>query len=161
MKERIAIAGGGRTPYVKAGSLFASLTAVDLGRIAVAELLARSNIDPAKIDSVVVGNVAQPVDAVNVARVIALYAGVPRSAPAFTVHRNCASGMQAIISAAQAIRDGKKIVKRTIANLSAWSIEQAEAIRAVLKGRHWRRPMGCLRSFAHAPMGPLNRSARR
>jgi acetyl-CoA C-acetyltransferase/acetyl-CoA acyltransferase len=107
MPEKIAVVAGVRTPYVKAGTLFSGLTAVDLGRLAVAELIARSAVDPGEIDSVIVGNVAQPVEAVNVARVIALFAGVPRSVPAFTVHRNCASGLQAVISAVQSIRDGE------------------------------------------------------
>jgi len=107
MTERIAIVGGVRTPYTRAGGVFAGLGAVDLGRLAVAELLARTGIDPDEVDSVIVGNVAQPVDAVNVARVISLYAGLPQSVPAFTVHRNCASGLQAIVSAAQSIRDGE------------------------------------------------------
>lgn len=107
MPEKIAVVAGVRTPYVKAGTLFSGLTAVDLGRLAVAELIARSAVDPDEIDSVVVGNVAQPVEAVNVARVIALYAGVPRGVPAFTVHRNCASGLQAVVSAVQSIRDGE------------------------------------------------------
>ncbi len=107
MAEKIAIAGGVRTAYVKAGRLFAGFTAVDLGRLAVAELIARTGIDPGEVDSVIVGNVAQPADAVNVARVIALYSGIPQSTPAFTVHRNCASGLQAVISAAQSIRDGE------------------------------------------------------
>ncbi|MFV1957352.1 MAG: acetyl-CoA C-acyltransferase [bacterium] len=107
MSSKIAIVDGVRTPYVRAGTLFSKMTAVDLGRLPVAELIARSGIDPARIDSVIIGNVAQPPDAVNVARVIALYAGIPDSVPAYTVHRNCASGIQSIISAAQAIATGE------------------------------------------------------
>ncbi len=107
MSSKIAIVEGVRTPYVRAGTLFSRLTAVDLGRLPVAELIARSGIDPARIDSVIIGNVAQPPDAVNVARVIGLYAGIPDSVPAFTVHRNCASGIQSIISAAQSIATGE------------------------------------------------------
>ena len=95
MTSRVAVVAGVRTPYVKAGTLFGGFTAVDLGRLAVAELIARTGLDPAEVD------------AVNVARVIALFAGIPRSVPAFTVHRNCASGLQAVISAAQSIRDGE------------------------------------------------------
>jgi len=56
---------------------------------------------------VIVGNVAQPPDAVNVARVIGLYAGIPEKVPAFTVHRNCASGIQSVINAAQSIATGE------------------------------------------------------
>jgi len=107
MGENVYIVGGVRTPYVKAGSLFSDLTAVDLGRLAVSELIARMGIDPGQIDSVIMGNVGQPPEAVNVARVISLYAGVPESVPAYTVHRNCASGIQSVINAAQSIRTGE------------------------------------------------------
>ena len=107
MADKIALVGGVRTPYIKSGTLFTDLTAVDLGRLVVSELIARTGIDPAELDSVIIGNVAQPVEAVNVARVIALFAGVPEHVPAFTVHRNCASGLQSIISAAQSIATGE------------------------------------------------------
>jgi len=107
MTKRIAIVGGVRTPYAKAGSAFADISAVDLGRLAVMELMARTGIAAENVDSVVIGNVAQPMDAVNIARVIALFSGLPEKVPAFTVHRNCASGMQAIVSAAQSIATGE------------------------------------------------------
>lgn len=107
MSSRIAIVAGIRTPYIRAGTLFSGLTAVDLGRLPAAELITRTGIDPDSVDSVIIGNVAQPPDAVNVARVISLFAGIPEKAPAFTVHRNCASGIQSIISAAQSITTGE------------------------------------------------------
>ncbi len=110
MADRIVIAGGIRTPYIKAGTAFKDLTAVDLGRLTVAELVARTGIDPEAVDSVIMGNVAQPPEAVNIARVISLYAGIPERVPAYTVHRNCASGIQSVISAAQAIRTGEATV---------------------------------------------------
>ncbi len=107
VSDRIVIAGGVRTPYIKAGTQFREFTAVDLGRLVVSELIARTGIDPGVVDSVIVGNVAQPPEAVNVGRVIGLYAGIPESVPAYTVHRNCASGIQSVISAAQAIATGE------------------------------------------------------
>lgn len=107
MNKKIAIVGGVRTPYVKAGSKFGDLSAVELGRLAVKELIARSSIDVEAIDSVVIGNVSQPMEAANVARVISIFSGIPERVPAFTVHRNCASGLQAVISAAQAIATGE------------------------------------------------------
>jgi len=107
MSDRIVIAGGVRTPYVKAGTVFKDLSAVDLGRLVVSELIARTGIDPGKVDSVIMGNVAQPPEAVNVGRVISLYAGVPESVPGYTVHRNCASGIQSVVCAAQAIETGE------------------------------------------------------
>jgi len=88
-------------------TVFKDYTAVDLGRIVTAELIARTGIDAGALDSVIVGNVAQPVEAVNVARVIALMAGVPEHVPAYTVHRNCASGIQSVVCAAQSIVTGE------------------------------------------------------
>lgn len=107
MNDPIVIAGGIRTAYVKAETLFKDLSAVDLGRLVVSELIARTGIDPGIVDSVIMGNVAQPPEAVNIGRVIGLYAGIPESVPGYTVHRNCASGIQSIVSAAQAIRTGE------------------------------------------------------
>jgi len=107
MGERVAIVAGVRTPFIKAGTRFADLSAVELGRLAVQEVIARGGIDPARLDGVIIGNVAQPLEAVNVARVIALAAGIPEAVPAFTVHRNCASGLQAVVSGAQALATGE------------------------------------------------------
>ena len=107
MKERIAIIAGFRSPMGKAGGSLKNLTAHDLGARIVKEVLIRSKVDPKQIDEVIIGNVAQPGEAANIARVIALKAGIPESVPAFTVHRNCASGMEAMTSAASKILNGE------------------------------------------------------
>ncbi len=103
MKERIAIISGFRSPMGKAGGVLKNVTAHDLGAHIVKEVLIRSKVDPAKIDEVIIGNVAQPAEAANIARVIALKAGIPQNVPAYTVHRNCASGMEAMTSATSKI----------------------------------------------------------
>lgn len=103
MKERIAIVSGFRSPMGKAGGVLKNVTAHDLGARIAKEVLIRSKIDPNTIDEVIIGNVAQPADAANIARVIALKAGLPEKIPAFTVHRNCASGMEAFTSATSKI----------------------------------------------------------
>jgi acetyl-CoA acetyltransferase family protein len=100
------ILGGVRTPFAKAGTAFARVPVYELGRVAVAELLARHELDPARLDEVILGNCAQPAEAANVARVTALRAGVPAKVPGFTVHRNCASGMEAVADAAYRIGCG-------------------------------------------------------
>jgi acetyl-CoA acetyltransferase family protein len=105
MKE-VVIVDGLRSPYVKAGTLFKDLPAQELGRIVLVELLLRTGIDPQLIDEVVIGNIAQPPEATNVARVIALKSGIPRQVPAVTVARNCASGMEAIANAHLKIATG-------------------------------------------------------
>lgn len=106
-KERIAVINGIRTPMGKAGGALRSIQADELGTVALKELLAKLPFDKNLIDEVVIGNVAQPAHAANIAKVIAIYAGLAKSMPAYTVHRNCASGMQAISSAAASIRAGE------------------------------------------------------
>jgi acetyl-CoA C-acetyltransferase/acetyl-CoA acyltransferase len=102
----VVVVAGVRTPFVKAATLLGRVSAVELGRIAVREAIERAEIDPAELDEVIVGNIAGPADAANVARVIALMAKVPRHVPAFTVNRNCASGLESIVEAAYRIQAG-------------------------------------------------------
>jgi acetyl-CoA C-acetyltransferase/acetyl-CoA acyltransferase len=106
MAESLVIIDGVRTAFCKAGSELAGLAADELGRIAVDALLTRTGFDPAVVDEVIFGCVCQPVDAANVARVIALRAGLPETAPAATVHRNCASGFEAVTTAAERVLSG-------------------------------------------------------
>jgi acetyl-CoA acetyltransferase family protein len=107
MKNRLVIVDGVRTPFCKAGSDLAALAADELGRVAVNALLARTGLDPALVDEVIFGCVAQPAEAVNIARVIALRAGIPKSVPAITVSRNCASGCEAVTQAQEKILAGR------------------------------------------------------
>src|SRR5258706_208699 len=96
---RLVIVDGVRTPFCKMGTDLARMGADELGRIVTNALLTRTGLDPALIDEVIFGCVGQPADAANVARVIALRAGIPEHVPAITVHRNCASGCEAITQA--------------------------------------------------------------
>jgi len=100
------IVDGVRTPFAKSGGPLAAVSAAELGRLAVSELLARSEFLAEKVDEVVLGNCGTPADAANIGRVVSLAAGIPRSVPAFTVHRNCASGMEAIAQAWYKIASG-------------------------------------------------------
>lgn len=68
------------------------------------EVIARTGIDPQAIDEVIFGCVGQPSDAYNIARVIALQAGLPITTPAYTVQRNCSSGLQPFVNAYQNIQ---------------------------------------------------------
>jgi len=107
MQREVVVIGGIRTPLGKAEGVLRAFSAVDLGVLAVRELMARSPIAPDELDAVVIGNVIQPSEATNIARVIALQAHLPKRIPAHTVHRNCASGMQAVTDAAEKIRAGR------------------------------------------------------
>jgi acetyl-CoA C-acetyltransferase/acetyl-CoA acyltransferase len=103
----IAILDGVRTPFAKAFGPLAAVPAQELGRAAVAAVLDRGGTRPEQVDHVVFGNVAMPADAANVARVIALNAGIPRERPAVTVQRNCASALEALFEASRLIRLGE------------------------------------------------------
>src|SRR6185436_6175729 len=104
---RLVIVDGVRTPFCKMGSDLARLGADELGRVAVNALLARTGIDPGVIDEVIFGCVGQPAEAANVARVIALRAGIPQHVPAITVHRNCASSCESFTQAYEKMCAGR------------------------------------------------------
>lgn len=105
--RRVAIVRGLRTPFVKAGTDFARLTALDLGRMVVQELVQRSEINPQEIDQLVFGQVIPTLTAPSIAREVVLAAGLPRKIDAFTVARACATSIQAMTTAANAIALGE------------------------------------------------------
>ena len=120
----VVVVAGVRTPFVKAHTQLGRIHPVELGRIAVREAIERADVDPAELDEVIVGNIGSPADAANIARVVSLMAKVPRQVPAFTVNRNCASGIESIVEAAYRIRSGDQ---------TSW-IAWADADRLVLPG---------------------------
>lgn len=107
MKERIAIIDGLRSPVAKANGKLNNVSADTLGAIITKELVLRNNLKYEQFDEVIIGNVAQPANSANIARVMAIKAGFPQSTPAYTVHRNCASGMQSISSAIEKINSNQ------------------------------------------------------
>jgi acetyl-CoA acyltransferase len=105
--RRVAIIDGCRTPFLKSGSEFKELTAIDLGVFAAREVLNRTEVAGSEVDEVIYGTVVHSVQAPNIAREVMLRAGIPPKVPAFTVSRACASSNQAITSAAEAIALGQ------------------------------------------------------
>lgn len=105
--DRVVIVDGVRTPFVRAYTDFADLTALDLSRTVTSELIARIGIDPEEIDEVVMGTVLPAPHAPNLAREVVLSADLPRRIPGYTLNRACASSAQAVISAAEAILRGE------------------------------------------------------
>src|SRR3954465_6631786 len=101
--RRVAIVAGVRTPFAKAGTALKDFTAIDLGKLAVAELIQRANLDGKNADAVVYGTVVPSVIAPNIAREISLMPMLPRGTEAYTVSRACASANQAITDAADQI----------------------------------------------------------
>ena len=103
--DDIAIIAGARTPWAKAGTALRQTHVAELAVRAMQETLYRSHWSADRVDEVVLGNVVMPPDATNLARVAAMYAGIPASVPGLTVQRNCASGMEAVAEAAGRIRN--------------------------------------------------------
>ncbi len=103
----MAIVEGIRTPFLRAYTQFKDLTAVDLAKFAVRELIERTDLDPENIDEVIMGCVLPPIGAPNVAREVVLALGLPRRIPGFTLQKACASSAQALITAAEGILAGE------------------------------------------------------
>ena len=96
-----------RTPIGRIGGSLRDIPEKELGRLVVEDLLKRSRLTGGEIDHVILGHVRQSSDPANTARVVALMAGIPETVPAYTVHRQCGSGLQAIMDASQIIRAGE------------------------------------------------------
>jgi acetyl-CoA acyltransferase len=104
--RRAAVVSGLRTPFVKAGTDFKDLSAVDLGALLVNELVARSGIAPGEVDSVVFGQVIPSKVVTLIGREMVLRTQLPRSVEAHTVARACATSIQSATDAADQIRLG-------------------------------------------------------
>lgn len=135
MKDRIAIVSGIRTPFCKGGGVMRDMAPDDLGAYVVSELLARSNLPPASIDELIFGNVLQPAQSANIARLISVKAGLPIKTPAFTVNRNCASGLEAITTAADKITLGHNniVIAGGTESMSNFPIEVRKGFKEFLK----------------------------
>jgi acetyl-CoA acyltransferase len=101
--RRVAVIAGVRTPFTKAGTALKNLTAIELGKLCVAELLQRTELEGDQIDALVYGTVVPSVVAPNIAREVSLLPLLPKGVEAVTVGRACASANQAITDAADQI----------------------------------------------------------
>src|SRR5438445_415988 len=105
--RRVAIVAGLRTPFVKAGTSFKDLSALELGKQVVGELVQRAEIPTKAIDQIVFGTVIPSVQLPNIAREVGLAAVLPKNVDAYSVVRACATSLQAMTSAADAIAMGE------------------------------------------------------
>ena len=93
--SRAVVVKGLRTPFVKAGGVFGSLTSLDLGAAVVRELVERADVDPAEIDQIVFGQAIPTLLAPSIAREVGLASALPRGVEAHSVSRACATSIQA------------------------------------------------------------------
>jgi acetyl-CoA acyltransferase len=105
--RRVAIVAGVRTPFAKAGTAFKSISAIDLGKLCVAELMQRTNLDGKEVQALVFGTVVPSVLAPNIAREVSLLPLLPKGVNSYSVSRACASANQAITDAADQIALGQ------------------------------------------------------
>jgi acetyl-CoA acetyltransferase family protein len=160
MKEPIYIVDGVRTPFAKAGTILADSDVVDLGKAALSLLVARTGIDASRIEEVIIGCVSQPADSANVGRVVALRAGIPESVPAITVHRNCASGFEAVTQAAEKMLAGRGdiFIVGGVESMShiplLYSHDAAKKFAAFARAKNLSQKLGVLSSFRPVDFQP-------
>ena len=95
-----------RTPVGRYGGALRDVTAAELGAVVIAELLARTGVDPEQVDDVILGQGYPNGEAPGIGRVAALDAGLPITVPGMQIDRRCGSGLQAVLLAAGQIRGG-------------------------------------------------------
>ncbi len=130
MKD-VVIVDAVRTPVGNHGGVFRDVDAKELARTVIRGLLDRTKIDPASVDEVIFGCIAQPSDAPNITRVAALMAGIPKEVPGYTVIRNCNSGMDAIVQAWRSIQVGDGEI------YLVGGVESMSNIPYIVKGARW------------------------
>jgi acetyl-CoA C-acetyltransferase len=109
MRE-VVVVSATRTPIGAIGGTLKDLAPEELLRVAMQAAISRTGIEVDVIDEVIAGQAKQTTDAPNIARVVSLMLRIPESVPGYTVHRQCASGMQAILNGMQQIICGNSDV---------------------------------------------------
>jgi acetyl-CoA acetyltransferase family protein len=145
------IVAGVRTPFVEAGTLFGSVGAAELARVAVREAVERAEVDPETINEVVVGSAAGPADGGNLGRTASLLAKLPSHVPAFTVGRDGASGLEAIVEAAYRIRSGDAdlVVAAAVESMSTLPWQWTDEAREIwARAARARGPVSRLAAFS-------------
>lgn len=157
---RVAVVRGLRTPFAKSGTHYAHLSALDLGKLVVAELVERSGIDPSSVQELVFGNVIPSVKAPNIAREVILGTGLPRKIPGYTVGKACASANQAITSAADMIFRGyaDTVIAGGAESLSdipiLFSRKFSDALVSASKGKSIGQKLGAFSSVRPKDLAP-------
>lgn len=159
-KSRIAIVEGVRTPFCKAGGVLRDIEADDLGGFIVGELLARTGQNGKNVESVIFGNVIQPAQLANMARIISVKGGVPISVPAMTVNRNCASGLEAVTTASDKMNMGhfSSAIAGGSESMSNFPVTIRKKYRDFLqrlsKAKGWKQRLAMLTGFSPSFLVP-------
>ncbi|WP_188067601.1 acetyl-CoA C-acetyltransferase [Brevibacillus brevis] len=129
--EQVVIAAAGRTPIGTFGGVLKDVSARKLAETVIRGVMDRSGLEASQINEVILGNCIQRTDEPNIARVVALDAGLGKEVTGFTIQRQCASGMQAIVSGASQILLGDSEI------VLAGGVESMSNAPYVLKNARW------------------------
>jgi acetyl-CoA C-acetyltransferase len=160
-QSRVFVVDGVRTPFLKARNEPGPFAAADLAVAAGRPLLARLPFSPTAIDEVIIGCVIPAPDEANIARIISLRLGCGKHVPAFSVQRNCASGLQALTSAAERIRLGQShlvLAGGTEAMSRSpiqWNVAMTAWLGRMLGARDWLTRVRTLGNFRLAQLQPV------
>ncbi|MSA00687.1 acetyl-CoA C-acyltransferase [Lactonifactor sp. BIOML-A3] len=135
MKEVVAVSGV-RLPVGAFGGSLKDISAIDMGAMVVKEAVKRAGIAPEKVDEVIIGQVGQIAENGFVARAISLKAGLPNETTAYSVNRQCGSGLQAIADAVMEIQTGYADV------VVAGGAENISQLPYYVKDARWGARMG-------------------
>jgi acetyl-CoA acyltransferase len=159
--DRVAIVAGVRTPFAKQSTAFARLTALDLGKLAVAELMQRSGIKPSEVEALVYGQVIPSLVAPNIAREIALGVDLPRSVDAYSVSAACVTSYVSTVKVAESILSGSIDVGIAGGADSASDIPMtvskplSEALARASRGKNVGQKLSSFRSVSLADLLPV------
>jgi len=132
----VLLAGGARTPIGNFGGALAASSAAELGGFAAAAALARSGVPGDAVDELIAGHARQAGNGPNLARQIVRRSGLADAVPAYTINKACASGLQAIVSAAQSVRLGDASV------VLAAGVEHMSSIPFLAPDLRWGKKLG-------------------
>ncbi len=161
MDVSVVVLGGVRTPFAKAATALKGVTPLELATVVLRETLERTAFDTTLLDEVIVGTAAPPAEAPNLARSAALLAGVPERVPAYSVQRNCASGMEAVAQAADHIRNGRSraVLAAGVESMSRIPLQFPEEMTEVLvrlsRSRSVAARLGALARFRPRHFKPI------
>ncbi len=137
--EAVYILDGVRTPVGNFLGSLKDVSAKDLAKTVMAEIVNRTHLDVSIIDEIIAGCAAQPTNSPNIGRTAALELGFPKEIPGYVVNRNCASGMQAVVSSYQSIKAGDTDVNLVVGTENMSQIPYI--IRGVREGLGMRHEM--------------------
>lgn len=134
--KNVVIVSGVRLPVGSYGGSLKTVSAIDMGALVVAEAVKRAGIQPSDVDEVVIGQVGEEAENGFVARAISLKAGMPKETTAFSVNRQCGSGLQSIVEAVMEIQTGQADV------VVAGGAENISQLPYYVKDARWGARMG-------------------